>query len=342
LEASALPAEVQARLKELGYLTLEQIASASKMLGPRLDRYAGVSLQSLLSKTPQAIRPAQLAFAVMTAEYHLGARLKARVPAVPPKRNLKAAAATPKNRIAPAAAAPPFGGTPDVNLISEMPPIRDQENRGTCVAFASLACLEHSLSRYPGLDLSEQFLYWASKQHDGDPNAVGTYVSVAVPLLVADGCCEETIWPYNGNQIPGNESQDPQPANAQQAAAKYKVPRYNELTATDVASVKQELALKRCVAVNVAYFDESWATTDARSTGNVTLPVPGGETQDGHAVCLVGYEDLPGNPELGGGRFILRNSWNGTWGVNCPYGTGYGTLPYAYLVTYGAEAYSIE
>jgi hypothetical protein len=342
LETSALPTAVQARLKNLGYLTVEQVASARKMLGSRLDSYAGVELQPFLSKTPEATRPAQLAFAVTTADYYLGARLKKPMAAVTPKRNLRAAATIPKNRIAPAAAPPPFGGTPDVNLISEMPPIRNQQNRGTCVAFASVACLEHCLlAQHPALDLSEQFLYWASKQHDGDSNVVGTYVSVAIPLLAADGCCEEIVWPYNGNQVPGNESQGPPPANAQQAAGKYKAPRYNELTATDIAAIKQELALNRCVAVNVAYFAESWESTDTRSTGNITLPVPGGQTDDGHAVCLVGYEDLPGNPELGGGRFILRNSWNGIWGVNCSYGTGYGTIPYAYLVTYGAEAYSI-
>jgi C1A family cysteine protease len=69
--------------------------------------------------------------------------------------------------------------------------------------------------------------------------------------------------------------------------------------------------------------------------------IPSFVVLDGHAMCFVGYIDLPGNPGLGGGRFILRNSWGTSWGINSPYGAGYGTLPYRYIARFGAEAYSI-
>jgi C1A family cysteine protease len=59
-------------------------------------------------------------------------------------------------------------------------------------------------------------------------------------------------------------------------------------------------------------------------------------------MCLVGYVDMPNNQELGFGRFILRNSWGANWGINSPYGAGYGTIPYAYLAKLGTEAHSIS
>src|SRR5262249_42845494 len=105
---------------------------------------------------------------------------------------------------------------------------------------------------------------------------------------------------------------------------------------------KDELAANRCVAVSVPVYPVCWLPDEIRSTGEITMPPEGELTNEGHAVCLVGYEDLAGEPELGGGRFLLRNSWDSLWGVNCEFGTGYGTIPYAYISTYGMEAYSIE
>ncbi len=70
------------------------------------------------------------------------------------------------------------------------------------------------------------------------------------------------------------------------------------------------------------------------------MPVPNEVRVGGHAMCLVGYVDMP-NPGLGGGRFILRNSWGTSWGIDSQYGPGYGTIPYAYIARMGAEAYSI-
>lgn len=60
-------------------------------------------------------------------------------------------------------------------------------------------------------------------------------------------------------------------------------------------------------------------------------------------MCLVGYEDLAQEEELGGGKFILRNSWGTTtWAYQSAYSPGYGTIPYAYIARYGQEAYSIH
>jgi C1A family cysteine protease len=76
-------------------------------------------------------------------------------------------------------------------------------------------------------------------------------------------------------------------------------------------------------------------------TGDITMPIPGEVRVGGHAMCIVGCIDLPDRHEIGGGRFILRNSWDAKWGISSPYGTGYGSIPYAYIARFGTEAYSV-
>ncbi len=55
-------------------------------------------------------------------------------------------------------------------------------------------------------------------------------------------------------------------------------------------------------------------------------------------MCLVGYKDDPEWP--GGGYFILRNSWGKAWGSQCPYGAGYGVIPYKFISLYCWEAWT--
>ena len=54
----------------------------------------------------------------------------------------------------------------------------------------------------------------------------------------------------------------------------------------------------------------------------------------GHAMLLVGYVD--DESVLGGGYFIIRNSWGGDWGED-----GYGKLPYAYAELFITSAMTI-
>ena len=351
LDDAPIAQQYKDKLKKLGYITLEQVISVSEMapVRARLSEYLGQDVTQVLAQVPKRVIAPQLSFLAKTAKYKFGARLKQPVTAVLPRTDLPAAQHVPFAKTAMAPPASPLGSQPEVNLggpAGQMPPVRDQAYRGTCVAHAAVACFEQYLiargqATPNSIDLSEQFLYWDCKSHDGSPNQEGTYLAIAVPLLFNDGCCLESVWPYNPNPIPGNEGQGPPPAAAAADAASRKSPGAKQLSPSSVQDIKDELAQGRCVAVSVAVYDYCWMTDQIRSTGNVTMPFPGDVTSEGHAICLVGYEDLDGEPDLGGGHFILRNSWNGYWGVNCEFGIGYGTLPYAYLTTYGSEAYSI-
>ena len=160
-------------------------------------------------------------------------------------------------------------------------------------------------------------------------------------MLYREGCCLETDWPYVPIPIAGNEGQNPPPTGAQLAALAFRIPFVKQLSPTYIPDLKAELAAGHCVSFSIPVFNSWLGSQWVADTGDITMPIPNEIRVGGHAMCLVGYVDMPNSPELGFGRFILRNSWGHAWGINSPYGQGYGTIPFAYLAKLGAEAYSI-
>ncbi len=309
-------------LNRLGYRTLEDVAGAAAAAADALSAYLGEDVRPAL---PAA------AYTAMAAphDFPLGVALD-RIP--PPI----VAFALP--------AAPPAGPLPSsADLTAQMPPIRDQGHRGTCVAHAALAAVENLRTAQGAfVDMSEQFLYWDCKQNDGQPNSPGTFVGVGMPLLVNDGCCPEATWQYVGAVLPGSESQGPPPAGAQAQALGYRVAKFSQLPPTSVVDIKLELLRGRCVAFSIPVFNSWYMNAAVAASGDLVLPFPGEAVVGGHAMCICGYQDDPAEDEIGGGRFILRNSWDSAWGTASVHGIGFGTIPYSYIAKFGSEAYSIE
>jgi hypothetical protein len=331
--------EYKVALRRLGVFSIEQFVSVSQVEPRLMSEYLGVNVENLIHKVPAPeYAVAALPMEVLTAEYSFGVPLEQPVRGVLPPIDPAALEQT-------AAVSLLGGGGADVNHIPDMQPIRNQGERGTCVAHAVVATFEHFTrvtSSGDFTDLSEQWLYWLAKEHDGKPQDKGTFIRVAMPLLFTDGCCLETTWPYQPNQINGNEGQSPPPPGAAPDAAKRKIGGFNTLLPRSVPAICAELNRNRCVAVSVPVFNMAFLSPETRKTGDVIMPLPNDYSVGGHAICLVGYESLPSETGISGGRFLVRNSWDSLWGVYCPYGAGYGTIPYAYLTTYGMEAYSIQ
>jgi len=316
-------------LEALGYSNTDQLVGAAESAGDALAQYLKVDrnvLDDLVKTIPHAPRPVRIAGAPHLRG--LGVTLE-RVPR--PKR-------------APVmAGAPGVPLPPKVDMIAEMRPIRDQGGRGTCVAHAATAAAEHYWRAHgQQVDLSRQFLYWDCKQHDGYPQEEGTWIGVALPQLQADGCCLEATWPYDMASIAGNESQDPPPQAALTEAPAYKIPSFRQLSPTSLPDIKGELAAGKCVAFSIPVFNSWYLNDEVTRTGEIINPIPNETSRGGHAMCFVGYEDMPNETALGCGRFYLRNSWNENWATNPTVGTtGYGTIPYSYIARLGTEAYSI-
>lgn len=316
-------------LRALGMDSVEQFTAAAQVAGPELSRLLGGDLDALIAP---AMEMAQSVSPEIEAElYALPCSLGART-----EELASTAEMVPELLLdqTPGPCGPP--------LIDPGLPIRNQENRGTCVAHAVVAALEYWLYANGAYqDMSEQFLYWNCKNNDGSPTLPGTWIRIAAPLVQRDGVCPETVWPYNPIQIPGNEAQNPPPAGAQRQALPYRVPTVTALPATSIADYKAALAAKRWIPFSIPVYNSWYQSTQVRLTGDITNPIPGEARVGGHAMCIVGCLDQPDRPEIGGGRFILRNSWGTTWGQKSPYGPGYGTIPYIYIQRFGVEAYTL-
>jgi C1A family cysteine protease len=229
---------------------------------------------------------------------------------------------------------------PAVSLVKRLPAVRHQQDRGTCVAFASVAFLEFHLTEAAGSKAkrhSEQFVYWGCKQDDGMGTEEGTFVSTARKVLKARGACLHKTWKYNPLPVPHNESQGPPPAGAKQEAAQFTWKKAKTVAAKKVERQRQQLDAGRPVVLSVKTFP-SWDFGTTAETGDITMPFPGEVSDGGHAICLAGYLIDPAAP--GGGRLIFRNSWGKTWATKSQAAAGYGTLPFEYVKKYGLEAFA--
>lgn len=226
-----------------------------------------------------------------------------------------------------------------VRLFDRMPPVRDQGQRGTCVAFASVALREYLLPKQE--PLSEQFTYWGCKELDGQPGA-GTYIHTAMTVFAQYGVCPESVWHYNPRQK-GSEGQGPPPPSARDAAQPYRLPSARTVESGLVPHYKHILAGEDGVpgmpiTFGVLVFDSWYRSAETRRTGKITLPLPGETHAGGHAMCVVGYVDDEGAP--GGGYFIVRNSWGAEWASESPEAPGHALMPYEYVESYAMDAFT--
>lgn len=260
-------------------------------------------------------------------EYHLGCEIDLNAPPpVEPPGTLSAP---------PPTSAPP----PAVNLISEdMPPIRNQQARGTCVSFTSVAALEYYFGKFRHerrLDLSEQFEFWNMVSHTGQCN-----LQVGFPLLQSSGVCRASTWPYNPNPGPSPDDQGPPPAFAVEEAQAFSCRSTRQLSPRSIADIQHALQRSRIVGIAIPVYDSWFRSGAVRRDGNITVPLPGEVPQRiGHAVALVGYAD--DQTFAGGGYFIVRNSWGNTWASRSVFGPGYGTIPYRYITNFNWDAWCI-
>ncbi len=223
-----------------------------------------------------------------------------------------------------------------VSLIPRFGPIRDQAGRGTCTAFAAVACLELAIRNTAGIvDLSEQFAYWNMVTTTGRHDLISIF-----PLLKTSGVCLESVWPYYPNPMSSNDAQGPPPPDAVAAAARHRCGDVLQLPPRDVNAIQLAIAQERAVAIGIPVYPSWMDSPVVRKYGNITVPLPGEvREQIGHAIALVGYQDDASY--AGGGYFILRNSWNSYWAEQSVLGVGYGTIPYLYVTDFNWDAWCI-
>lgn len=237
---------------------------------------------------------------------------------------------------------------PGTDLIQEMPDIRYQGERGTCVAHAVGRCYEHLEYKTKGqlgantLDYSEQFLYWNTKALDHNPFE-GTWCEFAVQVVVNTGICKESTDPYQTNKYPNDPTQrGPQPSAAAYAEAiQHRADEAIKIVSTDVNAIMAVIAAGSPVAFSMPVFNSWYYSPETRATGYITMPIGGYEQPvNGHAIALTGWGRDDRVP--GGGYFIFDNSWSTSWAPQNQFGAGRGILPFQYVQNYGTEAWYLK
>lgn len=213
---------------------------------------------------------------------------------------------------------------------------------GNCTANAIAAAYEFDeLKQKEQCDFvpSRLFIYWGERSKEGTiTEDAGADISDGINFINTVGLCPENVpsnntvgitadecWPYDISKF----SQKP-PDKCFSFANKHKTLEAHAVQQTE-AQLKQALINGFPVTIGIELF-QSFETDAVAKTGLVPMPSIADRirgTIGGHAVIIVGFDD---NMMIHGekGAFIIRNSWDVTWGDK-----GYFYLPYRYVLDRG-------
>lgn len=209
-----------------------------------------------------------------------------------------------------------------IDLRSRLGAPRCQGQRSTCLAFATSAAHEAALfDEHDIIDTCEEYLYWASKQHDAP--GPGTTFPAIRDGLAAEGQPLEELWPYDGDRDDNDAAYAP-PVGAHTAQPRWS-PTFAPVPATP-NSVRAELAAGRAVVLGLA----TWSALDLPVVGRLAVPLPSELDGAHHAVAVIGYDETTT-------EMLIRNSWGSAWGHN---GTAW--LPLSFLDEHVCEAWVVD
>ena len=224
--------------------------------------------------------------------------------------------------------------------------VKDQNNRGTCVCFASLAGLEAKYGSTT-LDLSEQYanyLYMTAEGHGC--KSAGLQTTNSADYLKANGVCQESVCPYQNDKynFPAYCNNGGAPAPAMRTSAvghdPYRIKSFekiwrDESLTTDIGNwINNPRYLMSILAsgqdIVFGTHVAGWVSPYGGII-DVTL-TPGGDpvgSVGGHAMLVVGYNRTEE-------YFIVKNSWGTSRGH-----AGYVYLSFDYVRTYSKYGYII-
>ncbi len=200
-----------------------------------------------------------------------------------------------------------------VDLIPYFPPIGDQGNYGTCVAWAVgynhksfLEAKVNDDTYYSDENkmMSPKDLFWAIDNSDKGDDCNGTSFEPAYDIILSRGIASLTTVPYTDL---GDCSSSPQ-SSWNNDAANHKISNYREID-VDKDVIKSYLADGRAVVFGAKlgdeFFDYTGGVYDYQSYGYTGQHAY-------HAMILSGYDDSQG----ANGAFRIVNSWGSNWGDN--------------------------
>jgi len=241
----------------------------------------------------------------------------------------------------------------------KLPPIGNQGDQGSCVAWATAYYKSFQEGKEHGWDFSDnsqiaspafifnQIVLIKPEWFFGTKEE-GSYLFDAFLLLAREGCCSLTDMPYNENNystLPTkNQLKNAINWKADSFSFFFYQNNYHEgnqigkrkqpLLDKDIEDLKIHLANGDIFVMTIPVYLDGFRLTGMRNN-NYFYDGPSSETtfKGVHAICICGYYDDLGN---GKGGFKLRNSWGTEWGNN---GDAY--ISYNFVKNYAIEAVSM-
>ena len=212
--------------------------------------------------------------------------------------------------------APPLKALPpSIDLRATCSPVEDQGDLGSCTANAlagAMEFLEDENKVSPFNTLSRLFIYYNERVIEGTVRYdSGAQIRDGIKSLSNLGVCAESLWPYNVAAYKTKPT-----ANCYADGLKRKIVSYYRINT--LSDMKTCLASGFPFVFGFSVYTQ-FESQAAATTGIINLPVKGDKCLGGHAVLCVGYDDTTQ-------RFLVRNSWGTSWGIQ-----GYFTIPYTYL-----------
>lgn len=197
-------------------------------------------------------------------------------------------------------------------------PLKNQGNEGACTGHAGTEGGEWIYRKYYSKNpiFSPQYTYAKELQAQGSfPNDVGSDGTTLCEVIIANGFCELSAFPYVAGQIIAPD------ADQDADAAKWKiVGAYHGLNGSQTALSVITDSTPWCVEMGFTVYESFESSTGDTGIYN---PFPGEATLGGHEVLIVGC-DIGTTPTLRPvgcpPAVLVMNSWGTGWGWE---GSGY-------------------
>jgi C1A family cysteine protease len=201
-----------------------------------------------------------------------------------------------------------------IDLSLNMPAVFDQGNYSSCVGNGIATAIEYSAKRNildcKDMIRSRMFIYYnARKLENVTFEDNGCNIRDGIKSINSAGCCSETTWDYTEPHLFTMPDD-----NAFSEALTHKTVSY---TAVDITNVKSALNAQYPVVLGMDVFPQ-FESSDAQSTGTITMPLPYQGLVGRHCIVCFGFDD---EKQV----WKCRNSWGEAWGDH-----GNFTLPYGY------------